>query len=57
MAKKKAVTKTRRGNNEGSIFKRKDGRWVGTLTLGYDENGKIIRKTIYGKSQTEVAKN
>ena len=56
MAKKKAVKRTRRANNEGSIFQRSDGRWGGALTLGYDENGKIIRKTIYGKSQAEVVK-
>lgn len=29
----------------------------GALTMGYDENGKIIRKTIYGKSRAEVVKN
>lgn len=56
MARKKVVSKTRRANNEGSIFQRNDGRWGGALTMGYDENGKIIRKTIYGKTQAEVAK-
>ena len=56
MARKKVVSKTRRANNEGSIFQRSDGRWGGALTMGYDENGKIIRKTIYGKTQAEVAK-
>ncbi len=56
MAKKKAVTKTRRANNEGSIFQRKDGRWGGALTMGYGDDGKIIRKTIYGKTQAEVVK-
>lgn len=56
MTKKKAVKRTRRANNEGSIFQRSDGRWCGALTMGYDENGKIIRKTIYGKSRAEVVK-
>ena len=56
MAKKKVISKTRRANNEGSIFQRSDGRWGGALTMGYDEKGKIIRKTIYGKTQAEVAK-
>ena len=56
MARKKVVSKTRRANNEGSIFQRSDGRWGGALTMGYDENGKIIRKTIYGKTQAEVVK-
>ena len=55
MAKTKVVSKTRRANNEGSIFQRKDGRWVGAATTGYDSEGKIIRKFIYGKSRMEVA--
>lgn len=55
MAKKKIVSKTRRGNKEGSIFQRKDGRWVGAATVGYDENGKVKRKFIYGKTRMEVA--
>ena len=45
MAKKKVVSKTRRGNNEGSISQRKDGRWVGTITTGYDKNGKQKRES------------
>ena len=56
MAKKKSVKRTRRANNEGSIFQRSDGRWGGALTMGYDEHGKIIRKTIDGKSRAEVVK-
>ncbi len=56
MAKKKVLSKTRRANNEGSIYKRKDGRWAGYVSIGFDESGKPLRKTIYGKSQTEVAK-
>ena len=55
MAKKKVISKTRRGNKEGSIFQRKDGRWVGAATVGYDENGKVKRKFIYGKTRMEVA--
>ena len=54
MARKKVVSKTRRGNNEGSISQRKDGRWVGTITTGYDENGKQKRKSVYGKTRLEV---
>lgn len=57
MAKKnKVVNKTRRANNEGSIFQRKDGRWAGYVSMGFDGEGKPIRKIIYGKNQTEVAK-
>ena len=43
----------RRGNNEGSIYKRKDGRWAATLSLGY-AGGKRRRKTLYGRTQREV---
>lgn len=54
MAKKKS--NTRRGNNEGSIYQRPDGRWVAQVTVGYDsETGKRIRKSIYGQSRIEVA--
>lgn len=55
MSKNKIASKTRRANNEGSICQRKDGRWVGVATVGYDNNGKIIRKSVYGKSRMEVA--
>ena len=43
----------RRGHNEGSIYKRADGRWASVLDLGY-ENGKRRRKTFYGKTRREV---
>ena len=44
----------RRANGEGSIRKRKDGRWEGRYTAGYDENGKRIMKNVLGKTQAEV---
>lgn len=53
--KNRIVSKTRRGNNEGSIFQRPNGMWSGMATVGYDENGKIIRKAVYGRSRLEVA--
>ena len=46
----------RRGNNEGSIYQRKDERWCGQVIVGYKSDGKPIRKTIYGDSQQEVIK-
>ena len=52
MAKRK---NTRRGNNEGSITQRADGRWIGQIVVGHDENGKRIRKSFYGKTRAEVA--
>lgn len=54
--KNEVKTKYRRSSGEGSIFLRKDGRWSGAITIGHDENGKIIKKTVYGRNQTEVAK-
>lgn len=44
---------SRRGNNEGSIYQRQDGRWVATVHLGYRE-GKRDRKSIYGATRNEV---
>ena len=44
----------RRANGEGSIRKRKDGRWEGRYTAGYDENGKRVMKNVLGKTQAEV---
>lgn len=56
MAKRNRVlNNTRRANNEGSIFQRKDGRWVGAASLGYDEDGKLKRKFVYGKTRMEAA--
>jgi len=45
---------SKRGQNEGSIYKRKDGRWAGAINLGY-QNGKLKRKTFYGMTRAEVA--
>lgn len=48
-------TRTRRSNGQGSIFQRKsDGRWCGSITLGYDKFGKQKRKCVYGHSKLEV---
>ena len=42
----------RRANGEGNIRKRKDGRWEGRYTAGYDpESGKRIIKNVLGKTQ------
>jgi len=47
----------RRGNREGSIYKRKDGRWCGQLILGYDlKTGKPIKRYIYARTREEVAR-
>ncbi len=43
----------KRGQNEGSIYKRKDGRWAAIVSLGY-RNGKRWRKSFYGATRREV---
>ncbi len=48
------MAKRRRGAGEGSIFRRADGRWVGTVQVGVDENGKRRRRTVYGRTRTDV---
>ena len=42
----------RRGNGEGSIYQRSDGRWTATITL--EEEGGRRRKSFYGKTRKEV---
>lgn len=45
----------KRINGEGTIGKRKDGRWEARYTVGRDpDTGKLIRKNILGKTQAEV---
>lgn len=44
----------RRGNKEGSIVRRKDGRWQGAITVGWD-GAKQRRRYFYGKTRAEVA--
>jgi len=44
----------KRGTGEGNVYKRSDGRWVGRLSLGFDQNGKRLRKVVYGLTQKEV---
>lgn len=46
---------SRRGNSEGSIYQRNDGRWVATIHDGY-RDGKRHRKSIYGTTRNEVQK-
>jgi len=45
----------RRGNGEGSIRKRKDGRWEGRYTAGVDPlTGKALSRNVLGKTQSET---
>lgn len=44
----------RRSRGEGSIFKREDGSWCASITIGVLD-GKRRRKFVYGKTRKEVA--
>lgn len=49
----------RRGNGEGSIFQRTNpdgskGLWVGTISFGFNAQGKRRRRTVYGKTKGDV---
>jgi integrase len=43
----------RRLNSEGTVVKRKDGRWAGAVTIDW-ANGKQRRRWVYGKSAADV---
>lgn len=43
----------RRAHHEGTIHRRKDGRWSGAIDVGV-VNGKRTRKQVYGATQGEV---
>lgn len=44
-----------RANGEGSIYQRtSDGRWLGAMTLGYNQDGKLLRKVVSAKTRGEV---
>ncbi len=44
---------SKRANGEGCIYRRPDGRWTASITLGW-KNGKQARKHCYGKARQEV---
>ena len=45
----------KRANGEGSIRKRSNGTWEARITVGVNpETGKMISKSIYGKTQKDV---
>jgi hypothetical protein len=45
----------RRGRGEGSVYRRKDGLWVGAITVGYTPTGRQKRLVVYGKTRQEAA--
>jgi integrase len=44
----------RRSPGEGSISRRPDGRWVGQIVTGAAGPGRPHRRTVYGKTKTEL---
>jgi len=51
----KKTKQKRRGRGEGSISKRKsDGLWMAVVDLGFNSDGKRLRKTVYGKTRKEA---
>lgn len=53
--KNKVVRKTRRPNGEGSVYKRSNGIWTGSIFVN-DSSGKKVRKHVCGNSEIEVIK-
>ncbi len=43
----------RRGNGEDSVYKDGD-RWRGAVSLGYDSNGRRVRKKVSGRTRAET---
>lgn len=36
------------------MFRRRDGVWAGSVTVGYDDRGKRKRRTVYGATKSDV---
>lgn len=46
----------KRGDGEGSIRQRPDGRWEARLLVGVKPDGKLDQRSVYGKTRAEVQK-
>ncbi|MDQ3398787.1 MAG: site-specific integrase [Deinococcota bacterium] len=44
----------KRAHGEGTITQRKDGTWMGQISVGYKPDGSRDRRTVYGKTQKDV---
>lgn len=49
------MSRRKRGQGEGNIYKRKDGRWAARVSVGY-RNGKRSRRWVYGETREDAAK-
>lgn len=45
---------SRNSNGDGSVFRRKDGRWQASCCVGFAADGKLIRKYFYGYTRKEA---
>jgi integrase len=48
------MARKRRGRGEGSVYQRKDGVWIASLSLGYDADGKRQRLVAGGQTKGEA---
>jgi integrase len=48
------MVRKRRGRGEGGVYKRADGTWCGSISLGFGGNGKRRRRVVYGSTKREV---
>jgi integrase len=44
----------KRGNGEGTVYQRGDGRWAAQVTAGLTPDGRAKRHTVYGDTRREV---
>lgn len=51
------MSKRKRGNSEGSIYKMQDGRWRAALTVGKKPDGKPDRRIFTARTRHEVAED
>jgi integrase len=50
------ATAAKRGNSQGSVYQRENGRWSWQVTLGFDTKGKQKRRSGTASSKTEANK-
>ncbi len=53
---KRVFAMSRRPENAGTIYRRKDGMWVASISAGRDGEGTRVRKTEYAYSRQEATK-
>jgi integrase len=47
------MARRKRASGEGTVYPRPDGRWSGQVTVGFTEEGRQVRRTVYGRTQRE----